>query len=143
MTVAVSAHGTLIKVGDAASPEAFTTILEAKDISGPGFALGTVDVTNQSSASHVREKIGSILDGGQVSFECNWKPDNATQSATAGLHYLMMQRTVRNFQIVFPFTAPVTCTFPALVTACPPSASMEGALTIAVTLEVAGAWSWS
>ena len=79
MTAATSGFGTLLKAGDAASPEVFTTIAEVTNIAGPTLSTEMIDVTNHSSASNFREKIASLKDGGEVTFSINYLPANATR----------------------------------------------------------------
>ena len=83
MTQAVSSNGTLLKMGDGGSPEAFTTIAEVLDITGPQLEAGTEEVTNQDSAGW-REYIVTLLSGGEVSFDVNWFND-VTQGFDTGL----------------------------------------------------------
>ena len=55
VSVATAGIGTLLQIGDAASPEVFTTIAEVLDISGPGLVSDLVDVTNMSSPGSFEE----------------------------------------------------------------------------------------
>lgn len=139
MTDALSSFGTLLKLGDGATPtEAFTTIAEVLDISGPSLSLETEEATNHSSPGGWGEHVGTILEGGEVSFEVNFLPSNATQSYSAGLLKDMTDRTLRNFQLVFPTTPAITWAFSALVTGFEPDAAVKGKLKASVTLKVSG-----
>lgn len=139
MSNAIDSNGTLLQAGDGATPtEAFTTIAEVLDISGPSLSLETEDVTSHDSGGNA-EYIGTILDGGEVSFEINYIPGNATHNATAGLLKTMTDKAVRNFKLVFPTASPVTWQFTALVTGFEPAAPAKGKLTASVTLKVTGA----
>jgi hypothetical protein len=85
MTIAVSAHGTLLQVGDGVSPtEGFTTIAEVLDIDGPNLQASEHDVTNHSSQGSYGESIAGRLDGGEVSFSVNWTV-SATHLGSTGL----------------------------------------------------------
>lgn len=137
MTDALASYSALIKIGDGADPEVFTTIAEVMDISGPSLALNTAEVTSHDSGGW-KEIIGTILDAGEVSFDINFVPTNATHSQGAGLISDMLARTLRNFQIVFPDSGSTTWEFAALVTGFEPSAPVDGALTASVTLEISG-----
>lgn len=139
MTNAISSFGTLLKIGDGATPtEAFTTIAEVKDISGPSLALEVTEVTSHSSPNGWREKIGTLLDGGEVTFEINYVPTENTHDAGTGLVKDMKDRTLRNFQLVFPDVASTTWEFSALVSAFEPSAPVDGSLAASVTLSISG-----
>lgn len=139
MTEAISSFGTLLKMGDGGATEAFTTIAEVKDISGPALALGTEEVTSHSSPGGWREHVPTLLEAGEVSFDVNFVPANATHDPATGLIADMVARTKRNFQLVFPDTASTTWEFRAYVTGFEPSEPVEGALTASVSLMITGA----
>ena len=138
MTSAISSFGTLLKIGDGGGTEVFTTIAEVLDISGPGLSLGTEDVTSHSSTGGWKEKVPTLLDAGQVSFDVNFVPTGATQSYSAGLVKDMVNKTKRNFQIIFPDSTTTTWSFSAYVVGFEPSAPVEGKLGASVTLEITG-----
>ncbi len=139
MSDALSAFGTLLKIGDGATPtENFTTIAEVKDISGPSLELATEEVTHHSSTGGWREKIGTLLSAGEVTFDLNFIPTEATHSYSTGLINDMVNRTKRNFQLVFPDAGNTTWQFTALVTKFEPDEPVEGELGASVTLEVTG-----
>lgn len=56
-------------------------IAEVRDISGPVATADTDDVTNQSSPDFYKEKITTLLDGGDVTFDCNYVPGDTSQIA--------------------------------------------------------------
>lgn len=136
-TSAISAFGTLLKIGDGATSEAFTTIAEVRDISGPGFELGTTEVTAHDSDGW-REFVATLLDGGEISFDINFGPAEATHDYDGGLLQDMVNKTRRNFQLIFPDTATTTWTLPAYVTNFEPGAPVDGELSASVTLKVTG-----
>ena len=82
---ALHAHATLIGKGDSGSPEMFTTIAEVGSITGPTLTRDIIDVTNQDSAGAYREFIGGLIDPGELSFDINYIPTDATQDATTGI----------------------------------------------------------
>lgn len=138
MTSAIKAFGTLLKIGDAATPESFTTIAEVLDIGGPQLTLDTEEATNHSSTDGWEEVIGTILRSGQVTFDVNLLPTGATHSYSTGLLKDMVNRTLRNFRLVFPDTAVTTWAFAALVVGFEPSAPVAGILRASVTLKISG-----
>lgn len=140
---AISGFGTALKIGDGGGTEVFTTIAEVRNVSGPTQSLNTFDVTHQSSPGGVMERAAGLLDPGQVTFEVNWLPSDATQSASAGLERDMNNKTRRNFKVVFPNASSTTCTFPAFVTAVSPTAPLNDAMRANVTLQIAGQITWS
>lgn len=138
MSNAKSSFGTLLKIGDGAGSEVFTTIAEVKDIGGPKLSMSTAEVTNHSSTGGWDEHIGTILRGGEVTFDVNWIPTNATQNASAGVINDMENRTKRNFQMVLPDGSSSTVAFTALVTGFESSEPVDGALTASITLKITG-----
>ncbi len=133
-TSAVSSHGTLLKLGDGAEPEVFTTIAEVKDISGPAMNLNMEDATSHDSQGW-REEIATLLEAGDISFDINYTA-HTTQEALQTAQYA---RERLNFQMVFPLTPTVTKEFAGYVTAFEFSAAVEGILTASVTIRVSGA----
>lgn len=138
MTQAISAFGTLLKIGDGATPENFTTIAEVKDISLPHFARDMIDVTTHSSTEAWREFMAGLKSGGEVTLDINFIPTDATHSYAAGLLHDLIDGTLRNFKIVLPDVGNTTWTFSAFVSDFTPKAPVSGALTAAVTLKLSG-----
>lgn len=138
MTDAVSGFGTLLQSGDGAQPEVFATVAEVKDITGPGMESDSIEVTNHSSPGAWREKISGLLDGGEVTFDVNFLPGDATHDHQTGLISDFLARAVHNFRLVWPTAAEDWVVFPARVSGFEPSAPVDDALGASVTLEVAG-----
>src|SRR4030042_3656519 len=136
MTNALSAFGTLLKIGDGGGTEVFTTIAEVRDIKVPKLKTKTKEVTNQSSPSGAKEIIATIRDAGEVTFGINFIPTNATHSQSTGLIKDWKNRTKRNFQLVFPDGGSTTWSFAAFVTGVDISEPVEGELSAEVTLEI-------
>jgi hypothetical protein len=137
-TAAKSSFGTFLKLGDGGTSETFATIAEVLDIKGPSLELETEDVTSHDSTDGWAEHIGTILNGGEISFEMNWLPANATQSFGSGLLKDLAGRTKRNFQLVVPAATTLTWTFAALVTAFEPDLPVKGAQKARITLLLSG-----
>lgn len=134
-SVAVHAHGTLLKRGDGASPEVFATIAEVMNISGPGTQADAIEVTHQESIESFREYIGGMKDGGEISFELNFLPANATQG-TAGLFGRVGEKD--NYQLLLPTSPAYKLTMAAIVTAYEVNADMAEQLKASITLKVSG-----
>lgn len=84
-------------MGDAASPEVFTTIAEVKEISGFGFSAGLTDATHMESPGGYKEYVASMKDGDTMTIRVNMTADNETilkTIADAGLR--------KNFKIIKP-----------------------------------------
>lgn len=136
-TGALAGYGVLLKMGDGEVSETFTTIAEVRDIEGPELELETKEVTSHDSGGW-REYIGTLLSGGEVSFDLNFIPTNATHSYSAGLIERLVTRTLTNFQLVFPDSGTTTWQFSALVANFKPSGPVEDEITAEVTLQISG-----
>lgn len=134
----LSSFGTLLKIGDGGGPETFTTIAEVRDIKGPKVALGTTESTNHSSPGGWREKLPTLLEAGPVEFEINFDPNAATHGFATGLVKDAVNRTLRNFQVVFPSSPAVTWSFSAYVVQVEPDEPVEGKISAAVILDITG-----
>lgn len=137
-SLAVSAFGTLLKIGDGASPEVFTTVAELRTISGPTLTAETIDVTTHNTPTPFRRYISGLLDGGEVTFDINFIPTDTTHGYSTGLLKDMTDRTRRNFQIVFPDTGTTTWLLPTVITGFEMSSDPADVLMASVTLKVAG-----
>jgi len=135
---AISAFGTFVKIGDGTSPENFATIAEVLSINGPSMELETIDVTTHSTGEPWRQFIGSLLNAGEVSFDINFIPTNSTHSYSAGLLKDMVDRTQRNFQIVFPDQGNTTWEFTALVTSFQCTEAIDDVIKASITLKLTG-----
>jgi predicted secreted protein len=100
--------------------------------------LGTEDATHHSSTGGWGELIATILRAGSISFDIQYDPAGATHDATTGLIADMTNKTLRNFQLVFPDTGTTTWTVAAYVTGFEPGAPVEGKLTASVELSISG-----
>ncbi len=95
---AVLTQGTLIKRGDGASPEVFTTIPEVGAISGPDASKGEIDVTDLSSTA--KEFKGGLADFGRMTLEMNYIPGNAVHVAMRN-DFINAASPTRNWQLLF------------------------------------------
>lgn len=136
MSEATSASGTLLKMGDGAPTEAFTTIAEVLDISGPSGTTNMHDVSSHSSGSHV-EKLPGLMDEGQITFDINEIKDEGTHDSTTGLEAKRRNRTLTNFQMIDPDGDGVE--FSAYVTNFSKSRPVDGPKRASITLEITGA----
>lgn len=133
--------GTALQIGDSTNQATanYTTIAQVQDISGPGLSLNTDDVTAHDSPGGWMEFVGTVKDGGEVSFDLVYDPAEGThENASGGLLYELDQKTAKAYKIVFPDTANTAWTFNAFVTAYEPSSPVDGKLAASVTLKITG-----
>ena len=137
MTSAKSSFGTLLQLGDAGSPEAFTTVAEVLDITGPQLSHDTEEVTSHSSPNAWEEFIATIGRSGEVTFDINLIPGHATQDETTGLVSLAYSGATRNWRLVLSATGK-RWAFAALVSGFEGSSPVVGAQRASVTLKISG-----
>src|SRR5688572_25797508 len=94
-----SAFGTLLKRGS-------TNIAFVADVSGPGLALDTEDVTTHDSPGAWEEHVATILRSGEVTVDLVYDPNEATHDTTSGGFLAdLASRTAHEYSIVFPSSA--------------------------------------
>jgi len=102
---------TLLKIGNAASPEVFTTIGEVTSIGAIGQRNDLVEVTHMLSTA--KEYIGGLPDGLEMDIVCNYLPTNVQQQTA---YFKVAAGTVANFRMVMPTGgSSLTFSFAALV----------------------------
>ena len=118
--------------------EAFTTIAQVSNISGPGLSLDVEDVTTHDSTGAWEEVVATVLRSGEITLDLVWDPATATHSWGVGLLAVMPRRATRNFQVIFPDAGSTTWSFAAEVVSFEPDAPHDGALTASVALKLTG-----
>lgn len=142
-TQGTSGFGTLLQRGDGGGPETFTSVAEIYNISGPNPSRENIDLTHHESPSDYREYVPSFKDGGEISFDANFLPDNSTQDATTGILSDFENGTIKNYQIVFPNTANTTASFAAYLQTYEITAPVDDRLGMSCTLKVDGPITWA
>ena len=137
-TQAIASHGTLIKLGDGAEPEVFTTIAEVGDISLPEFGNEKEDVTVQTTPGRRRAYKVTLGKDMTVEFPINFDPADATHDSTTGLKSLADSGESANFQIVLTDDDETTWEFTAGVETFKPNAPVNGILIADVALAIDG-----
>lgn len=138
MSNATAGPGFLIQKGDGGGPEAFTTIAEVLDIKGPNLKTDTVDVTNQSSPNSVEEVIATIKRTGEVTFDMNFLPSDATQNASTGVLADWQTRVLRNWRLLNNDSGGTKWSFAAYVTGYATAYPVAGVSKASVTLKLSG-----
>lgn len=123
--------GTLLKRGDGADPEVFTTLAGLTNVTGPGVSRETLDVTAHDSADGYREFLGGVKDAGEVSVDVNYDPS---------VHDVWLDDlddvNPRNYELHYPDTT--VHAFAAILTAFEPSAPFDDKLAASATFKVTG-----
>jgi hypothetical protein len=133
-----SSFGTLLQMGDGGGPEVFTTVAQVLDISGPGFTTDTEETTNQSSPGGFEEFIPTIKRSGEVTFDVNYDPSDATHDATTGLVAAYQNRTKKNWRLLIPTTPAKRWDFSGYVTGFEQANPVAGIQRASVTIKISG-----
>lgn len=88
---------TLLKLGNAASPEVFTTVFEVTSIGEIGQENDLLEATHMLSTA--KEYIGGLPDGVEFQVAVNFKP---TDTGHLALLTAQSAGTSRNFELVLP-----------------------------------------
>ena len=123
----------LIKIGDGASPEVFTTVagLRATQLT---FNATNVDITNADSADQWREL---LLGGGVKSATVSGSGVFKDAASDAALRTAFFNQACGNFQLVIPSFG--TITGPFKITALSYEGPYDGELKLSLSLASAGA----
>lgn len=144
-TTGKAGRGALLKMGDAGSPEVFTSVANIASVNGPNESMTMLDGTHLNSGEFM-EKIPGMKDGGQVTLTCHFDPTNATHDATTGLKQKFDDKELTNFKIDLSgvgWTTNNLISFAAYVNLGAISLAPNEIITRDVTLEVSGAVTWS
>jgi len=132
-----AAYGTLLKIGDGAGTEAFTTIAQVIDIDGPNSEVAVILDKHHDLPSGVIDKIGGLMDEGDVTFTLAFDPSAVTHQQ---LRTDQIARTVRNFNLVHTDAGgPTTWEFGALIASMGSTKNVEDRILGTVTLAISGA----
>lgn len=130
--------GTTVQRGDVATATNFAAIAELKDISGPDMEVDSLDATHQESPDDHKEHIPGLIDGGEVSFDCQ----TVEGGATRGLLITDLQaRTTRYWRTVYPSGG--YWTYKGFVSGFSPSNPVQGIMTFGLKIKVTGKPVWT
>ncbi len=133
----IPGYGGILAMDDQQA-SSFTNIAEVVSFSGPSLGADTEDVTHHESVGAYREKVVTLLDAGQVTFDLNFLPAEATHNNVDGLLERYENRTVEDFRITWPDTGATVWLFTAFVVGFEPDDPVDGKLAASVTLEITG-----
>lgn len=133
----VPVAGLLLQVGNGSSPESMTTIANVSDLNLPTKAE-TIDVTNVGDLW--RRRAATLLDMGSIKFKIFWIPEEPThRNSATGLRYMMINKILKDFQVIYNDGNASTDAFPAYVTSFSISGKVGGVLEADVELSNSGA----
>ncbi len=98
--------GSSFRRGDAASPEVFSVVGDVISMGGPNITKEEIDTTALDSSA--KESIGGLDDGGEITLELNWNPQDAQHvllrsdaEGSARLNYRLIWNDVSSTQVTF------------------------------------------
>jgi len=138
MTQAIAAFGTLLQMGNGASPEVFVNVAEVTEIGGPNLSLDTADATAHESPGRWEEVVPTILRSGEITLALNYVPAGATHGYSTGLLRDMVARIKRNYKLVFPNIGATTWSFAAYVVKFSTKEPVADKLGADVSLKITG-----
>jgi len=139
MTQPLSSHGTLLKLGASGGGGSYTTIAEVVDASGPSFEQATHEAPSQDITW--MKKVAGLVTAGEVTFDINFIPKNATHDSATGLLSLLGLQVVHGFQLLFNDAGGGTASkweFNAYMTGFDHDIPADGILMASVTLTING-----
>lgn len=128
----VHSKGTVIKRGDGASPEVFTTIGGINDV--PSISSNKSALEDTAIGDTIRHYGYGLGEPAEITLSMFWNPDDTMQSGLITDHD---NETERNFQAVMPDSPATTYDFTAIVTGyTTPAAGINEFLMWEVTLQL-------
>ena len=118
VAAAVAVEGLLLQYGNGASPQVYNTLCNVQDWNEPNKAE-TVDVTNVGD--QYRRRISTVLDIGICKAKIFWvmtEPthEDSVNAGVQGIRYIMLNRLLIQWKVVYPNTTQSVDSFLAYVT---------------------------
>ncbi len=129
-------YGILLKRGDGATPEVFTTISGLTKPALPNIKRDSIDATDTESPNRYREFIPGLLDAGELALEFEERLGDTNQLL---LDTDLNNPVLRNYQMVAPDNASTTWSFTGFITNIDRSpAPIDGKMMKNVTFKISG-----
>ncbi len=137
---ALPAINTLLKLGNGASPEVFTTIANVSSITGLQLSANVVDVTSHSTSVPWRQKITTLLDAGDLTFDLFFIPSDTGHQQLLTIFQEKNGTTdgLRDYQLWFPDGVPTKYQFAAYISKFSLSEAVDNVVRAAVTFTATG-----
>lgn len=137
MSSLYSSFGTLMQVGDGATPENFATVAATGDITEPSPQRQYVDGTSMDAPGHDIQ-VPTYLKLGQCKYKVFVDPADPTHSSAAGLPHMRDNKKQGgyHFRIIHTDIAQTPTYFAAHVTDFAQKSTVKGLIEADVTLEV-------
>ena len=141
--IAQQAINTYLKLGTAASPPVYTagTIANVGDYTGPSMKKTMADVTSHSSNVPWIQRLGTILDGGDVKLPMFFVPGDSNMQALLAVFTTVGFAGIRWYEL--DFTDGTTWHFQATISDWQVKAPVKGVYTADVTFSITGSVSFT
>lgn len=134
------AFGTTLGM-DPAGGSSYTTIGELTDLTGPGLARESVDVTHTTSPDACQEFIRGLKNGGELQATFNFLPADTSHQLLTDDWMKATNEANATFKVTFSDAAPTAWSFAGFVTNIQPAAPIRnGALALTATIKVAASF---
>jgi hypothetical protein len=135
--IAFPAINTYLYLGSTASPTVYTNpIANVGDYTGPGMSKQVVDVTSHSAVVPWREKITTLLDGGDLTLPLYFIPDDTDLQALLTVFLTNGFAGIRWYKLLF--TDGTFYTFEASISKWNYKIPVAGVVTVDVTFTITG-----
>ena len=115
-----------------------TAVIQVLNISGPSISRDTIDTTDADATNNWRTFIASYIDGGELTLEFNYDPDNATHTKASNGLLNGFTDGILTYKLSLSDPTPTTYTFSGLLVGWEVSAPHDGVLTVSATIKVMG-----
>ena len=131
----IAAYGTVLELGDGASPEAFDEIPGLRDFEIPSGEAAEIDVTAHDSPNRAKEYIAGLLDTGEIGPEIFYDP---TDTVHQDIITLKDSGEVRSWKVTLPDDDGCEIDFEGFVKSFTIGAPVEDALTAQFAIRLTG-----
>jgi len=111
-------------------------VAQVTNISGPGLAVDTEDVTTHDSTAAYEEVVATIIRSGEVTLDIVYDPADGTHDAATGLLYRLEDQIYSFFKLIF--SEDTEWESSGYVVGFEPGSPVGGALTASVKLKITG-----
>lgn len=120
-------------IGDGASPEVFTPVVELFQLGGPDLSKDSVELTNTDSLNKFREFVPGLKSGGTLSISGNLIKASMDQMLA---EYNKSGRT--NYRVTVPADVAFQMDFEGFVTSFPPDVPIDDRMTFQASIQISG-----
>ena len=137
--IALPGINTYLYLGTAASPPVYgTPVANVGDYTGPSMSKAVVDVTSQSNATPWRQKISTLIDGGEITMPMYFIPSDSNMQALLTVFATNGFSGIRWFKLAWSDGTTVWH-FQASITKWSFKIPVAGVVTADVTFDITGA----